>query len=294
MGNPSDMPLAVQLQMPDDTRTVLRQNEGAVAVAEAYEIDSHDMAVMVNDELKSTKASIKKLEELRENFIAPALQIVANAKALFDSPIKALTQAEGIYKGKLVAWQTAEQRRIAAEQAAAAEAARKLRQEAEQKAAAERARAQQQAEEARRREQEADQARRKAEAEGNARAAAAAAAEAAKQAQHAAALVENGEAKAQRAQLEAAAAPAPAPVQAAPAKLAGFSTKTNWSAAFAKDTTEADAIKLIAAILPSRPDLLGLLKLDMTAANRMAKALKGHFTVPGMMAIEETVAASRK
>lgn len=292
MGNPTDMPLAVQLSMPAETQATLRQYEGTRHVAEAYEIDSPEMAVEANNELRSIKASLKRLEELRKGFVAPAMQIVENARALFNPAIAGLTEGEKILKAKLLAWQQAEDRRIEEENRRIEEAARKARQEAEAKAAAERARADQQAAEANRKAQEAEEARRKAEAEGNARAAAAAAAEAAKQAERAAAAVENGEARAQVVQLQAAAA---APVAtAAPVKLAGLSYRDNWIAILAVNTTETQAIQKIAAALADRPELVALLKLDMSAATKMAKALKENFRVPGLAAENQKQVASRK
>lgn len=56
---------------------------------------------------------------------------------------------------------------------------------------------------------------------------------------------------------------------------------------------EQDAIKAIGAVLATRPELISMLKLDMVAANKMAKALKGNFNVPGLKAINKPVAASR-
>lgn len=291
--NPSDLPLAVQLTMPPDTQATLRQHEGAVEVAHAYEIDSPDMAVAANDELKLIKGSLRELETLRKGFIAPAMQIVENARTLFNPAILALEQAEGILKGKLLEFQKGEQRKADEAKRAREDEERKLRQEADRLAAIERARADERAREARRKAQEAEAARQKAEAEGNARAAAAAAAAAAKANAFAQAHIENGEAKAQAAQLQAAAMPASAPLPE-PTKLAGFSMRKDWRAFLPENTTEEQTINQIAAALPTRPELGALLCLDWSVANKMAKALETRFNVPGLKAENVPQAASSR
>lgn len=291
MSNQSDMPLAVQLSMPEATRAQLRQHEGAIAIAQAWEIDSPDMAILANDELKRIKAQAKALDEARKGFVAPALQIVEHAKAMFNPALTALAEAENILKGKIGAFQREEMRRVADAQRQAEEAARIARQAAEKEAAAARARAEEQAREARRKADEAEKARQKAEAEGNARAAAAAAAKAAEANAKADAAIENGEAAAQQAQLEAAAAPA-AVVVPETTKLAGFSSRKNWIAVLGTDD-EDEAKARIAAAIPTRPELTALLQIDWKAAHKMAKALETHFNVPGLMAKNMPVQSSR-
>lgn len=293
MNKPADLPLAVQLTMTESTQATLRQHEGAVEIANAYDIDSHDMAVAANDELKNFKAAAKKLEEMRKGFVAPAMQIVEHARSMFNPAIQALEEAEVILKGKLRAYQIEQEKIAQAARREAEEAERKARQEAEQKAAAERARAEEQSREAKRKADEAEAARKQAEAEGNARAAAAAAAEAARQQEKAAAAIENGEARAQQVQLTAAAMPAPAPIPQ-PTKLAGLSVRDDWRAELAPNTDEATAIQAIAAALPARPELIALLKLDLSAGSKMAKALKDHFNVPGLQAVNRQQVASRR
>ena len=136
--------------------------------------------------------------------------------------------------------------------------------------------------------------------EGNAKAAAeqerqarAAAAERARQEEAERTRVEEGEARAQQATLQAAAS-GPVAV-AAPAKIAGFSSRDNWVADFEPGKTEDDVkLWIIKAIVTGgRNDLLSLISLDAGAVKRLAKALRVNFNVPGMKAVNKPVAASR-
>lgn len=293
MGHAESQVMSVQLTMTPELATELQREQGALAVARAYIIDSPEMAIEANKELKLVKARITRLKELKSGFVAPAKQIIANAEALFDPAIDANLLAETFLKGQLTDFD-AKQRQLADEARRAREAEeRRARQEAEAKAAAERARAEEQAKEARRQAEEAEAARRKAESDGNARAAAAAAAEAAKALARAHAATENGEAKAQQMELAASAMPSSV-VEHEAVKLEGFSTRENWVAELV-DGFDEDRVKreVCAAIGTGRSDLLALVKLDLPAANRLAKALKRSMNVPGLKAVNRPVAASR-
>lgn len=274
------------------------RSAGAVVEAQAWEITDAQMAQLAAVQRTTWAKRIDAIKSMRKDFVEPAQLILERAKKWFLPPIEDLEAGREILGAKLLTWDQQEKARLAREQAERAAAARRLRQEAEAKAAAERARAEEQAREARRKEQEAQEAQRKALAEGNARAAAAAAAEAAKQAEKAQAAVENGEAKAQAAQLEAAAHVAAAPV-AEPVKIVGQSVKDNWVRELVPGLTEEDAKAMIAAAATRgaelRPELLGLLKLDTSAIDKMAKALKGSMRVPGFVAVNRPqIAGSRK
>jgi len=287
--------LSVTLSFTDEIRQKLREGEGALAVAEAYEIDSPDMAQVAADELTTVKGAIVKIEELRKGFLEPAKKIIDNANALFNPALDGYRAAESTLKQRLAGWSEREKQRIALENARREEEARKARQEAEAKAAAERARAEQQAAEERRKAEEAEARRKQAEAEGNARAAAAAAAEVAKAQERAAAAVENGEAKAVEAHLSAAASV----VEAAPvvqAKIAGVQMRDNWSAELRSGTTPDQAkILIVQEAAAGRMDLLGIIEINESALNKLAKALKTNFNVPGYAAKNTPiVAGSRK
>lgn len=281
--------LTVRLVMTPDMASSLQQDTTALEVAQAYVIDSHEMAEAANEELKAVKARIKAVDEWKTKFVQPAKDIIASAEALFNPALASLGNAERHLKGAISNWM-AEQQRIADEARQKAEAEeRERRQKAEREAAAARARAEQEAAEARRKAAEAEAARRKAEAEGNAAAARRAAEAAAKAQADAAAAIETGEARANTAVLEAAAV-TPAVVHA-PQKLSGFSSRDNWVAV--GEVAEAEAIKLIAQALPERPELIAYLKLDMSAINKTAKAMKSHTNIPGFRAENKPIAASR-
>lgn len=293
MGNMNEVaPLSVTMTMTPEIAAQLQQENGALTVAEAYVIDSADIAQLANDELRSVKARIAKVKELKQGFVAPAKQIIANAEALFDPALEALGNAETLLKDRLLAWTRAESERVAEERRKTQEAERLARQRAEQEAAAARAKAEQVAAEERRKAEESERARKEAEAAGNAAEARRAAEAAAKAQERATAAIENGEAKAQSAVLTTAAAPAP--TVSAPAKLAGFGTRENWIAELKENVTEQDALRLIVAEAATRPEMFGYLKLDISAINRSAKALKSNASIPGFVVKDEPIASSRK
>jgi len=285
--------LSVVLQMDEGTKAALTADENVAAMLDSYVIDSKAMADIANRDMRESMARIEEIKALKAGFVAPAKQIIANAEALFDPAINArLAFATGLRR-KLEMF-TVEQKRLADEaKRKAEEEERRRRQEAEAAAAAERARAEQQAAEQRRQAAEAEEARKKAEAEGNKRAAAAAAAQAAKLQEKATATLANADAKATEALMAAQAA---LPLASAPLqeKVAGFSLRDNWKAELLPGKTERDAIALIvAAVAAGRSDLLALLKLDMTAADKLAKALKKAMNVPGMEAVNRQTSVSR-
>lgn len=300
----------VSLQMDGTMQTQLRLNEGALVEAQAFAIDSAEMAELTNDELRSVIQREKQVKEWKTSFVQPAKQIIANAEKLFDPALEALENGRLHLKGLLKNWTEQEERRIADDRRRAEDEARRIRQEAEQKAAAERARAEQQAAEERRKAAAAEQERQRQEreaarlrAEGDAQAAArasaqaaAAAAEAAKREESARAKEEEGETKAVNAELSAMAVIQAAPVQAAPAAVpGGFGLRKNWIAELAPGkTVEQAKAAVVQAISSGRTDLLSLLELSMPSASRLAKAQELNFNVPGLVARNERIAASRK
>jgi len=300
--------LNITLALDEATRAKFAQTSLVVQVAEAFVIDSTDMANAAKTDLDSIVAQKARIEAGRKGFIAPAMAIIENAKAWFNPPLLALQQAEDIMRKKLVAWTTSERLRVEAENKAREEAARRARQEAEQKAAAERAKAEEREREARERAAaeekkraaaaaEAEAARqagdKKAAAEAEAKARAAAA-EKARQDERERLAREEGERKAREAQLAADAAAKAAPKPAEAAGVAGFSTRSVWVAELAPEKTEDDAkLEIAKAIAAGRTDFLPLFKLDMGAASKLAKAQKGHFNVPCLKAVEETGSMNR-
>lgn len=300
--------LSVSLNMTDEIRTSLRQGEGYLDVASAYEIATHADAQLAVNERNDCLKAIDRLKELKKGFIAPAKQIIANAEALFDPAIDGYSQSVTLLNTRIREWQQKENARIAAETAAREEEQRRARQEAERIAAEQQARAQQIAAQKQREAEEAERERQAAEAAGNTQAAADAAAAKASATEAANAALEDGTAKAQEAHLQVAAvatASAPPPNQ----KLAGNSLRENYVAKLRPNLTEnqAKALIVLAAVLPpnpdgsphdlaklARPELLAMLKLDLGALNKMSKALKGAFNVPGFEAVDEPIVAGSK
>lgn len=277
----------------------LQRESTALIEAKSYIVNTPDLALAANEELKAIKQRIAKVAELKAGFVAPAKQIIASAEAFFNPALEALAGAEIYLKGELTRFSD-EQKRLVDEARKKQEAElRAARQKAEAEAAAARAKAEQEAKELARQAQEAEAARAKAESEGNAKEAAKRAAEAAKREEEARITRADGERKA--AQLElAAAAVAPTITVPEPTKLAGFSTRDNWKAEFADDF-DADKVRvaIIAAIagVPAanfpRSDLVPLLEYDAKAGDKLAKALKKSMNVPGLVAANRSVASSR-
>lgn len=294
MNAPEQIPqtLAVTLAVTEEVRSQLGAGNDALVLAQSFEIDCAEMAQAAADQRATFSKQITHFEGMRKKLIEPSMSIIETARGWFNPMINGLTDAKKLLGDKLLVWEKQEQDRIREANRQREELARKLRQEAEQKAAQERARAEEQAREARRKAAEAEEARRKAEAEGNTRAAAAAAAAAAKAHEQATAAIENGEAAAQAAQLHAAAV-ATMPAQTA-AKVTGFGSRENWVAELDKGMTEHDVIRKIAAVLATRPELIGLLDLNLSAANKLAKALKSAFSVPGLIAKDDRIAAGTR
>jgi hypothetical protein len=272
----------IAIPVSEDTRKALKGGDSAVNIAKSFTIDSPEMAQVAADRRALITKQITHFEDMRKSLIAPAMQIVESARGIFNPTINGLKEAKDILGKKLTVWTQEEQKRIDEENRRREEEARKARQEAERKAAEAKAEAEARERAARKAEEEADAKRKAAEEAGNKRAAEAAARAAARAREEAANAQENAEAKSVEAQTHAAAVvEAARPEQRA--KVSGFGTRENWIAEVEKGKTEQDVIKAIAANLEQRPDLIGLLSLDMKAANKLAKALKSHFSVPGLV-----------
>lgn len=266
----------------------LRRATGVVALAESFVIDSQVMAEEATHELRNIAALKKSVVAMREGFVENAKKIIAHADATFKPTITECDRANDILRASLLTYTTEQQRVADEERRAAAERERAARQKADVEAAAERAKADAKAKELQRQADAAEAARLAADAAGDAKAAAAAAASAAKLAEKATAAIENGEVKAANAQLIAAAS---VTVIEAPAKIEGFGSRENWIAEVTHEVSAKEMI--VAAIAAGRTDLLALLNIDMKSANKLAKALKGSFNVPGMRAINKPISTLR-
>lgn len=222
--------------------------------AETYIIDTPETLELAAADLKKITAKYKEIEAQREAEKAPFLKACREIDALYAEPKNFLQQASGILRGAIVKYQE-EQRRIAEE------AARKAREEEEARRAEERRKA----EEAKRQRQEAI-----------------------KQAQ-AAGDNERAEALAQESpEPEQPYVPAAYVAPAAPAKVAGISSRTTWKARV------TDKAALVRAILDGHPGTsLDWITVDQKALNASAKALKNALRIPGVEAYEEQSLAVR-
>lgn len=283
--------LSINLSITPELSGELNKSSGMLAyIKEAYPIieDSETSNLCAADR-KNCLAVVARLKELKTGFVAPAKQIIAQAEALFDGPMDNAKAAADHCGTLLLGWQAKEAERVAAERRVAEAAAAKLRAEADAKAAAIRAKAEQEAKEAARKAREAAEAVRQAEADGKAREAAKIAAAAAKQAAEAEARTEADLIKA--AQIEAEAAARVVPVTEA-TNVAGFGSRKNWKAELSVPT-EQDAIRAIVKAIPSRPELIAFLTLDMTALHKAAKSYENNMNIPGLRAINKAVAVSK-
>ena len=305
-----DLPVTAEMQQ-------LARPCGALAVAQAYEVDCPQMAQALADERVLWAQKIDAITAMEEDFMSPVKKAVKDMKAKVEKwfgPTKTdYIAARELAGQKLLKWGQDEKARVAREQAERDAVARRLRQEAEAKAAAERAKAEEAARQAREAaaRAEAERARQAAEAErlrreGDAKAAAeaerkakVAAAEAAKQEEREHAAVQNGAASAARIQTEAAAVAMAQPAVQEVQTIVGQSTKENWVAVLSDGETETSALlKIVTSIVfDKREDLLAIITVDTAARgplNRLAAAQKGHMRVPGYRAENQPVIAGKR
>lgn len=216
-----------------------------------YRIDCPEMAEAAADDLGQIKAKIKALDEQRLSMTRPLDEAKKRIMELFERPRSVLVRAEAALKASLLTWQDSERKRLEAERKAQEEALRKQQ-------------------EAMRRQQE--EAERKAK-------------EAAASGDTTAAVEAEAQAQAIAATAEAVAHMAPA-VTAAPAKIAGVSTREDWKCEL------VDLMTLVKAVAAGEASI-ELLEFNQKEANKRAKALKQEFKVPGLRAYAEQVMSAR-
>jgi hypothetical protein len=275
------------------------------------EVTDAKTAALAVEQRKLIKAGCKQLTEMRDSLIEPALAIIRNARAMFNPGIEGFEKAGERLDEQLKVYDRKVKEQAARERQEREEAARKARQEAEQKTAAEAARAREIAEAERRNAEEAERQRQAAIAAGNVDAAAAAAAQVAEAQERSRLTMEEAARKTEEIHMEAAAA-VPAVVE--PQKIAGWTTRENWTSrrlpdfpAPAKGLEHTDrALLVITGVLwygddfneetmkPKRPDLLLPLRLHEPTINKNAKALKGAMRIPGFEAFDDRIAAGTR
>lgn len=120
-----------------------REAKAILEVAQAYVIDSPEMATAAAEELGSIKAKQKKLDEVRLSMTRPLDEAKKRIMDLFRGPQDLLAKAETTIKAAIGTYQAEERRKAEEARRAAEEAARQERErlEAERKAAEEAAKA---------------------------------------------------------------------------------------------------------------------------------------------------------
>ncbi len=305
---PEVIPDSLQITVPvsDDIRKSLMNVGQAMKMANAYVIDSNDVAQMAQNDVKELTIGATRFETVMNDLMVEPKRSIEKIKGWFKPAIEDRKAAALVLKNKLSGWMLSEKQRVDRENREREEAERKARQEAEARAAAEMARAEEEARAKLKAANEAEAARKAAEEAGNKRAAAAAAAQSARLRQEADARLESGAAKAQDAHMQAAATVS-APVEA-PQKIKGFSMATKWIAE-PLPNIGFDTIKLYVAraavgieideqgqprLTAPRPELMALLTLETGTCDRWAAGMKTAMRIPGMQAKETFVARSAK
>lgn len=288
---PHDITLSIPLT--DAHRRAMLANGAVLRLAESYVIDCHEVAETAAAEILTINKQIAGIKTMYEDLAREPKSTLAKLKAWFMPGITEREEAIDIIKNRLKGWDAQERTRIAVENKQREEAAAKIRREAEAKARAEEERAQQIARDKQREADEQEAKRKQAEAEGNTRAASAAAAARGRAEQEAAAALNVGAAKAEQHHLSAAAATtSAAPVEQA--KVAGSTMRDNWIAKLKPDTTETQAKALIVAAAATNPMLLGVIEINESALNKLAKGLHEAFDVPGYVAVNDRLVAGKR
>lgn len=263
---------------PPDQGALTTTAQKFLDTAKELVIDSPAMYEVAAEDLQAVKKKAKDLEEQRTKLVAPLNQVVKDINAMFKPPAEFLAQAESTLKSSMLTY-SQEQERLRREEEARQRAA------AEAAAARERARLEQEAaatrERARLEQERLEQERLEAIAAGNTVKAETIAAKSEGVAAQAEAKLDGIAEVAACVQV----APVVATIAEAP-KVSGISTRGVWKA------TVTDMAAFLAHVA-ANPDLVGLVKVNETALNQMAKALKANLNIPGVKPEEERVMSAR-
>ncbi|MGH8908309.1 MAG: hypothetical protein ACRD0K_17820 [Egibacteraceae bacterium] len=282
--------LTVSVSIDDAAQALLRAGSNSLAVAEAYEIDSPEMAQSASLELANLSTTAARLKALEDYLLEPAKLMVERIKNVVQPARKAVASADTMIRGRLSDYMKRQQEQAEAARRAQEEVARKAQAAAAAAAAAARAEAEVRAAAEREKVARALAALEAAQAAGKKSEMARLSAQAAAAQERAQAAVEAGEAKANEAVMEAAAATVAAPVVVS--KVSGAGLRDKWEAERTA-ATDHEAIRAIAVhmVMHARPDLVAYLKLDESALNKSAAAQKTAFDVPGFKAVNNQVLA---
>lgn len=113
--------LSVIVSQPDSAE-INKAAAAALALVESFDVVDAATYEIAGDELKSIKAKAASLDERRKAITKPLDEAKKSIMDLFRGPVELLGKAEGILKGKMIAFQQ-EQDRKAAEARQAAERA---------------------------------------------------------------------------------------------------------------------------------------------------------------------------
>ena len=285
-------PLTAVVEFDDASRSRLRLAEHSLVVAQAYAITCAEDCQDAVTERNANLREINSLEKLMEHVLAPFKDGVDRVRGIFKPGIERRKESVKLLNSRIVEWTTAEERRVATENAAREDEARRIRQKAAQEAAAIEAKAREEIAQKQRLAREQEELRQKAVLEGNARAAREAAERKARLDEQALAAVESSAAKAQQTLLEATAA-VPAPIVETTAPT-GNVMRDKWVAELKPGLTEDQAKALIVAGVGSRPELLGLLLINEKAIRKQAESLHAAMDIPGYRAVNRPIPVGSK
>lgn len=83
-----------------DLQIVQEKVGGMKEMIESTVIESDEDIALVSDKIKNVKKLGKYIKDLKDKFVAPAKEIIEQAKGMYDGPIKECANAEVILKNK--------------------------------------------------------------------------------------------------------------------------------------------------------------------------------------------------
>jgi hypothetical protein len=232
----------------EERREITAPAQGILSTARNFKITDDPSYRSASDALKAIKGAAKLLAAKKAPLLDPATAVVKAIRALFAGPEQELEEAERLYKRAMLGYQDEQERIRREQQRKLDEAAAAERRKLEEKAAKEREQAE--AARAQGRDSRAAELERRADL-----------------------------------RTDAAAAVVAPVVQVEAPRVAGVSTRENWSALV---LDKSALIKAVAA--GTVPELA--LEPNMKFLNAQAKVMKRELPYPGVKAVVEKVLAS--
>lgn len=126
-------------EIPATALVITSQAADMLTLAQGFTIATNEEYTSAAEQLKAVKAKFKQLEEARKSITSPMDEAKKRVMDFFRNPLQALTDAEGIIKRSMIAFDNEQERLRKAEEARLQEIARKeqerLDKAAEKKAA---------------------------------------------------------------------------------------------------------------------------------------------------------------